>query len=911
MEDNDIRVQVLGPVALFVDGVEQRLTDRTRALLAALALDRERAVEREQLIELLGGAPGSLTLATIRNYARDLRKLVGSQVLPNKRGRVRLNLDPGHIDYWQFRKLFDRAQSSEGEERRRALREALDLWQPGEPLHNVGQAHLQDQVADLTTRHRKTYLDLITVNLGSGRVDEAVTDAREALSRWPLDGEICGALLQALGHMGDDGEINRIAAEFTERRRKAAQGLPANFTTLVRNALADAGTATKITMARPLRPNQLPRTVETLHGRDHELAQLDWLLAGQARAIAVVGPAGVGKTQLVLFWAHCSLDAFPDGVLYGDLRGFDERDPVPADRLLTSFVRALGAMPTEDPVGQYRSLLAHRAVLVVLDNAPDYEHIEPLLPAGPQCAVVVTSRRRIPAIRSAGSGKEVTVKRLALEAGVAMLRDLIHDRRVKDEWGAARDLVIACGRLPLSITIVAARAEQRKTHRLDRILKDLRDTSALLDAPVPKNRSIKLETVIAWSYRALSPAAADVFRLLGVHPGPVIGAAALSFLTGLPQAELRSWMDELTESHLVEEIEEDRFELLGELRLFAARQAESDLTEEALVAARTRVLDYLFWVGWACDLALESEREFPETSQPLGLTVPEFSRDEAMDWFDAEYGVFTSVLTQPVYRSYESYQWKLSLVLVFYQRQRGHWRDSEKFLTDATETAAHTTEPRYQAVVHRQLGATRRKLNDLNRAVSVLHKSIALEREVGNIVGEAHSHQVLGAIYESRKDMAEATEHYGTALQTYEAVDDRRGITYTASGMAGVLLETGRPEEALTLAQRAVETANDGYGLAAARRTIASCHLELGNPAAAVVPAKQAADEYRRTGAALNEARVCELLGNALARTGDPAGAREAWQRAQDLLVDLLKDLPKPSSDDQDLLARLRQLTAP
>ncbi|MEU7477800.1 BTAD domain-containing putative transcriptional regulator [Lentzea sp. NPDC042327] len=898
-------------MALFKGGVEQPLTDRTRALLAALALASQCTVDRQRLTELLGGSPGSLAPATIRNYVRDLRKLVGDQVLPEERGPVRLILDHERIDYWRFRKLFDRARASEGEGRLHALREAVTLWRPGDPLSNVGQAHLQDLSVDLTNRHRRACLELITVNLGCVLVDEAATVAREAMRRWPRDVEVFEALVRALVHLGEDGEIEQAAAEFARCRRKAAEMMPASLTSLVRKAVADARAASQVALPGPLRPNQLPRAVEVLHGREHELAQLDRLLAGRVQVVAVVGPAGVGKTQLVLWWAHRSLGAFPDGVLHGDLRGFDEHDPVPADRLLRSFVRALGATPADDLVGQYRSLLADRAVLVVLDNAFDHAQVEPLLPAGPRCAAVITSRRRMPGIGFAGSGKEVSVERLTVRAGFAMLRDLIDDRRVDDEWLAAEELVVVCGGLPLSISIVAARAQQRKTYRLNTILKELHDTSALLDAPVPKTRSIRLETVITWSYRALSSAATDVFHLLGVHPGPIVDAAALSFLTGLTPVELRTRMDELTESHLADEVEENRFALHDELRLFAARQAESELTGTALGIARTRVLDHLFWVGRAADLALESEREFPDTAPPPALEVPAFSKEEAMAWFDAEYGVFTSVLKHPAYRNYQSYQWRLALVLVLYQRQRGHWQESEKFLSDAMETAAGTTGPRYRAAVHRQLGATRRKLNDLNRAMAVVHESIALEREAGNVVGEAHSHQILGAIHESRKDMGAAAEHYSAALRTYEAVGDRRGIAYAAAGMAGVLLETGHPDRALSFAQRAVQTAGDGYGLAAARRTVASCHLELGHSAEAVTPAAQAADEYRRTGAFLNEARVREVLGHALAGTGDPAAAREAWQRAQELLEGPLEEFVKSSPGDKDLLARLRQLTTP
>ncbi|MGX7824638.1 ATP-binding protein [Actinokineospora sp. 24-640] len=894
MSSDDIQVQVLGPMALFVGGEQQVVTEnRVLAMLAALALSETFTSDHRRFNTLLTGQPDDLHPSTLTSYLSKLRKLVGPEVLPaHQRNIVRIRLSRDNVDYWRFRGLIDRAHTADPDEQVRLLREASGLWQPGEPLSNLGQAHFEDEIFSLQGLRRSTCLRLIGVLRELGLFDEALTEARKANALWPLDVEVCRFLLRALAHTGNADAVESAAGEFVRRMTSAGLEVPDDLPQTTTECAELARSTPNVEVARRfVAPNQLPRALEVLHGREHELARLDWLLEGvptQARAVAVVGTPGVGKTQLALTWAHRSAHRFPDGVLYGELSGFADEAPVTVDRLVTSFIRAFGTTPTDNPVGQYRSLLAHKSVLVVLDNAAGYEQVEPLLPAGARCAVVVTSRSRMPGLSSAGSAEEVTIEPLAPEAGLAMLRGLVRDDRITREWDAASRLVEACDGLPLAIAIVAARAVQRRKHRLATILEELSNTTTLLDSSVPTSRRITLRGVLTWSYTALSAGTAHVFRLVGIHPGPTIGSPALEFLADLPAPALRRCVDELLDSHLLEEVAENRFRLHDVLRRFAVDRAAVDMTDEARSLVRLRALDYLLWNGKACDLALDSGRELPPESPPAELVVAEVDEEQALIWFEEEYPAFVAALTSPAYQVHESHHWRLAMVLVMYQRLRGQWRDCEAFLVAARETAARTTEPLYRAMVHRQLGATRRKLHKLNLAASDLQEAIRLARQSRDKLAEAHGHQVLGSILESQRNWPAAIEHYGTALATYEKFDDVRGVGYTASGLISALMADGRSAEVGALAQKAMqagEEGTDGYGRAAIHRTAAQHHLTLGNLDLAIDHVTKAIDEYRRTGAAVNEAHAQHLLATALVKFGDHVGAQQVWQRAREILT--------------------------
>jgi hypothetical protein len=297
-------------------------------------------------------------------------------------------------------------------------------------------------------------------------------------------------------------------------------------------------------------------------GRTGELAALDALLAGVGPTSTPIcclsGTAGVGKTTLAVHWAHRVRDRFPDGQLYVNLRGFDPGSAaVDPDKALRHFLSALGTPPELMPhdldtrVGLYRSLRAGRRMLVVLDNARDAEHVRSLLPGVAGCCVVVTSRRSLMGLVAAEGAQPLTLDLLSPEESRLMLAARLGEARLAAEGEAATELVALCARLPLALAALAARAATDPQLPLSSLAAQVRGACAELDPFAGDDSATDVRGVFSWSYRTLSLAAARLFRLLAVHPGPDISWRAAASLADLPHGRVRELLDELACAHLV------------------------------------------------------------------------------------------------------------------------------------------------------------------------------------------------------------------------------------------------------------------------------------------------------------------------------------------------------------------------
>jgi DNA-binding SARP family transcriptional activator len=370
---------------------------------------------------------------------------------------------------------------------------------------------------------------------------------------------------------------------------------------------AAGGTTSGVAVDRVV-PAELPPGCRAFVGRAGELGRLDGMLAelqssaaaaGTVPIVLVGGPAGVGKTALAVQWAHRVADGFPDGHLYVDLRGFDQAaEPVAAAAALCGFLEALGhpadQMPTDPQAraGVYRSLLAGRRVLVVLDSARDVEQVRPLLPGTPGCLVLVTSRNRLAGLVAAEGAHPLALDLLDDVDARHLLARRIGTERLAAEPHAAGDIVEACGRLPLALAIVASRAAVRPELSLAAVAEDLDDLAARLDLLSTGESGIDLRAAYAGSYRALGPAAARLFRLLGLFPTAEITAIAAASLAGATMPAIRAALAELTGAHLLVERRRSRYALPELLRLYAGELAERDEPADSQWSARLRVLDY-------------------------------------------------------------------------------------------------------------------------------------------------------------------------------------------------------------------------------------------------------------------------------------------------------------------------------
>jgi transcriptional regulator with XRE-family HTH domain len=334
----------------------------------------------------------------------------------------------------------------------------------------------------------------------------------------------------------------------------------------------------------PQVPRQLPAAVADFTGRAAELQTLSRMLdeagagvPGTVVISAIGGTAGVGKTALALYWAHRAAGRFADGQLYVNLRGFDPSGaPATPAEAIRRFLDALAVPPERIPpdpeaqAGLYRSLLADRKMLVVLDNARDEQQVRPLLPASPGSLVLVTSRNQLAGLAAAERARLLTVDVLAHDESVQLLTDRLGARRAAAEPEAVDEIARLCAHLPLALTVAAARAAVRPGFPIASLAADLRDTAGRLDALDSGDPGASVRAVFSWSYQQLSAEAARMFRLLGLHPGPDISVPAAASLAAVEKPEARRLLRELARGCLIAEHIPGRYAFHDLLRAYAA-----------------------------------------------------------------------------------------------------------------------------------------------------------------------------------------------------------------------------------------------------------------------------------------------------------------------------------------------------
>jgi tetratricopeptide (TPR) repeat protein/transcriptional regulator with XRE-family HTH domain len=666
-------------------------------------------------------------------------------------------------------------------------------------------------------------------------------------------------------------------------------------------------------------PRQLPAGAAFFAGREAELKQLDALL-GQAAGggpdepggavviSAVAGMAGVGKTALAVHWARQVAGRFPDGQLYVNLRGYDAAGAaVTPEEVAGWFLAALGVPASQIPAdaqaqcGLYRSVLAGRRVLIVLDSARDAAQVRPLLPGGGGCLVVVTSRSALAGLAAAEGARPLRLGPLAEEEGVRLLAARLGPERVAAEPGAVAELAAWCGHLPLALAVMAARAAADPGLPL-RVLAGQLAGAAGAEAAAARAGPGRLEVLetgdpatslrqlLSWSYGQLSPPAAAMFALLGVHCGPDITVPAAASLAGVPRAAAGRALAELADASLAAEHRPGRYVLHDLVRGYAAGHARQALGDDGIRAAIERSLDHYLHTRVISPGIPAAFTAAP----PVPGVLPEELAGEAalLAWTRAEHQVVLQAIAQAAAAGFLTHAWQIFMGQAWFLGDQGYWADIRavgRGVLAAAEAAGDQVALGWTHAIIGRYG-TISGADDAGPA----HAARALDhlRRAGDLSGQAWAHLSATLACFMKGDWAEAVTRAGRALELFRQAGDQAGQGWALAGLGEGHARLGNYDLARGYARQALKVspaAADPTGLAFAWHALGFVHSRLGEPRQAIGCYRQALALVREPKHALVRWLLSSLLvgfGDACRAAGDLSAAVEAWQQAQQILRD-------------------------
>jgi tetratricopeptide (TPR) repeat protein/transcriptional regulator with XRE-family HTH domain len=621
-----------------------------------------------------------------------------------------------------------------------------------------------------------------------------------------------------------------------------------------RDRFCAAGLSDRDDTPEPGAPAQLPKALAGFTGRTGDLAALTAILERDGTSmltVAITGTAGVGKTTLAVHWAHQVKDRYPAGQLYVNLRGFDpDQGLVSAQEALGGFLAALGVPAAEAPADRaeraalFRSKVAGRRLLVVLDNARDAEHVRPLLPGEAGCLVVVTSRNRMTSLVAVEGAHPVQLTVLGDDEARSLLAVRVGAARVAAEPEAVAEIVARCAQLPLALSVVAARAAIQPDTPLAALAAELRQADGALDALDGGDAVTNVRAVFSWSYRALSPAARRMFRLLGVHPGSDVDSYAAAAMAETSPADARGTLTELVQANLLREQRPGRYTFHDLLRAYAAGRAERAEANAAL----DRLLDhYLYTSTVAINAVFPTDAlAEPKVDEP-GSVTPELGDTD----------------------------------------RAGRWLESE--LANLISSAAH-------AATHDRPGQAVSFGRTLNRYIDgtgrhtdavILHSHARdAAQRIGDPIDIGRISRYLGHAYLRQQLWEQAEECFEQALTAFGEVGDDLGTAHTYCDRAAVAMYTGDGQRAVAGFERAVtifRTHGSRFTIGLALMNTAEAYDMVGDYPRAVANLEEAIAVFRDVGEAQLEVGARDILGGVYRRLGRYDEAVEELTTALDL----------------------------
>jgi len=916
-----LEFRVLGPFEVAAQGVALDLGGpRVRGVLARLLVDAGRTVSLTALVDDLWGwrAPPDAG-HTVRTYVSRLRKALSwtSDVLLTCPPGYILQADPAMVDSVRFeqlaaagRRALEAGRPQPALER---LTDALGLWRGAALAEFDDMPVLSGEGVRLESLRLTAIEDRNDAALALGLDSRVAAEIEELVRAHPVRERLWGQLMTVLYRSGRQAEA---LAAFRDARRVllAEHGVepsPALVDIQLRilrqdpglaavargSAVAGTGTGAAIVRA----PAQLPLDARDVVGREAELAILDELLArdGSPKAIPVLsGTAGVGKTTVAVHWAHRVAAEFPDGQLYVNLRGYDAggiaTDPAEAVR---GFLDALGVPPHGVPVGLpaqaalYRSLLAGKRVLILLDNARDAEQVRPLLPGGPGCLAVVTSRDQLTPLIAAEGAVPLALGVLSPDRAEDLLTRRLGRSRVQSDPPALEQIITRCAGVPLALAIASARIAVRPDFPLSVFAGELADLGGL-DALHGGDAGTDLRSLFSWSCRTLNPDAVGLFRLLGLHPGPDITEAAAASLGAIPVDRVRRLLADLCRASLLTEHAPGRYTFHDLLRAYAAELADTEEDRDTRNAAMRRVLDHYLHSAHAAESQIGPRMTAlrPEPPAEGVVVLAPGTHREALAWFTAERRVLVSAVGHAYVAGFDWHAWRLAHACTSFLHRRNLWSDLAEIQQTALAAAARTGDVAGRAHALRGLGLADRGTGDFAGARGRLLAALELFGQVADRGGQALSHQSLAWIAGMAGEDRVALEQSEAALRLCRSVDDPAGEAVALNDVGWYHARLGAYEEALACCETALallRKLGDEYGQAHTWDSLGYIHRHLGRQEDAIACYRKALRLFRRAGDLYSEATGLTYLGDVYEAAGDMRAASETWRRALGALDEL------------------------
>lgn len=650
--------------------------------------------------------------------------------------------------------------------------------------------------------------------------------------------------------------------------------------------------------------SQLPTDLATFTGRREELARLiatatqhhDRSGANTVVISAVEGMAGVGKTQLAIHAAHKLVRAghFTDVQLHVNLRGFDpELPPADPSAVLEAFLRQLGVAAQQIPesrderAAMYRDRMRDRRALVLLDNAATEDQVRDLIPAGPTCLVLITSRRSLAGLD--GATPHLIDTFTETEALDLLTRIAGHDRVAAEPEAAAR-VIEYCDRLPLALALTAARLRSRPAWSLAELANRMQ--AGRLEAISAGGRAIR--PVFDASYQALPDRAQQVFRLIGLHPGPDFSAAAAAALAGIAASEAAEVLELLLDEHLLQQKRSGRFELHDLLRAYANEQANTIDPDQEHRAAVQRMLDHYVHTAHAAALLVERGRDPLNLPPPQpGVCLEHFADHErALAWFTTEHDVLLNAAGHAAATGFHTHTWQLAHALATYLDRRGNWHDLTAVGNTAIQAADRLADPRGKAIARDIVARAHRRHGNLEDAQHHLRHALDLFRRIGDLDGQADTYIELARVRASQSPpaIAEALALARQAHALYQSRGHRLGQAQTLTAIGWSHARLGDCAQALACCRQALpvlEEFDDRERQAHAWDSIAYAHSYLGQHSQAAACYRRALDLCRDLGDRPLEADILNRFGDAHHAAHHPDAAHDAWQQALDILTAL------------------------